>query len=221
MWGWLNDNSDAISAIAGVATLGLWAIYLQLLLSSYLEGRRAKILINRGGTPTLDGHCLVANMSAKAIFIDAVLLDLTAAAGQDKRHFSYSLSNLTFDDDGSDPRVRLFQGPLDAAEHVDLGSFRALITRMSPPGFDRFETIEDIRITIVATYASEDSPVAAERIFDIIGGQSELVLSPRSYAAHQLRSRKARQRIRRTMQSLHRNERRGYTDVAGSPPAGR
>ena len=75
-------------------------------------------------------------------------------------------------------------------KHVDLGAFRTLIIRMWPPGFNGFETIENTRITIVATYTSEDSPVAAERIFDIIGEQSKLAGSPRSYAAHQFRSKR-------------------------------
>ena len=208
MWGWVNENAAAISAVASVATLLIWAIYLQMLFSGFREGRRAKILINRGGSPTLDGHCLVANMSAKAIFIDAVLLDFNVKTETGREHFSYSLSNLTFDDDSvSDPRAKLFQGPLDAAEHLDLGTFRALIKKMSPPDFDRFETIEDINITIVATYTSEDRPVAAERVFDIVGERDELVVSPRRYAASQLRSQRQRRRIERLMRDLHQSER--------------
>lgn len=208
MWGWVNENAGAISAVASVATLFIWAIYLQLIFSGFREGRRAKILINRGGSPTLDGHCLVANMSAKALFIDAVLLDLTVKNGTDREHFSYSLSNLTFDENNaSDPRAKLFQGPLAAAEHLDLGTFRALIARMSPPDFDRFETIEDINVTIVATYTSEDRPVAAERVFDIVGERDQLVVSPHRYAASQLRSRRQRRRIERLMRDLHQSER--------------
>ena len=208
MWGWVNENAGAISAVASVATLFIWAIYLQLIFSGFREGRRAKILINRGGSPTLDGHCLVANMSAKALFIDAVLLDLTVKNGTDSEHFSYSLSNLTFDENNaSDPRAKLFQGPLAAAEHLDLGTFRALIAKMSPPDFDRFETIENINITIVATYTSEDRPVAAERVFDIVGQRDELVVSPRRYAASQLRSQRQRRRIERLMRDLHQSER--------------
>lgn len=208
MWGWVNENAGAISAVASVATLFIWAIYLQLIFSGFREGRRAKILINRGGSPTLDGHCLVANMSAKALFIDAVLLDLTVKNGTDSEHFSYSLSNLTFDENNaSDPRAKLFQGPLAAAEHLDLGTFRALIAKMSPPDFDRFETIENINITIVATYTSEDRPVAAERVFDIVGQRDGLVVSPRRYAASQLRSQRQRRRIERLMRDLHQSER--------------
>ncbi|WP_180901804.1 hypothetical protein [Martelella soudanensis] len=210
MWGWINDNAAAISAVASIATLMIWVIYLQMLFSGFREGRRAKILINRGGSPTLNGHCLVANMSAKAIFIDAVLLDFSVNDEAGRRHFSYSLSNLTFEDDNaSDPRAKLFQGPLAAAEHLDLGTFRTLIERMSPPDFDRFETIESIRITIVATYTSEDRPVAAERVFDIIGERDELVVSPRSYAATQLRSHRQRRRIERSRRDLHQSERDG------------
>ncbi|MGV0912396.1 hypothetical protein [Martelella sp. FOR1707] len=208
MWGWVKENAGAISAVASVATLFIWAIYLQLIFSGFREGRRAKILINRGGSPTLDGHCLVANMSAKALFIDAVLLDLTVKNGTDSEHFSYSLSNLTFDENNaSDPRAKLFQGPLAAAEHLDLGTFRALIAKMSPPDFDRFETIENINITIVATYTSEDRPVAAERVFDIVGERDGLVVSPRRYAASQLRSQRQRRRIERLMRDLHQSER--------------
>ncbi|MBB4121722.1 hypothetical protein [Martelella radicis] len=208
VWGWINANSGALSAIASLFTLVIWAIYLQLIFSGFREGRRAKILINRGAGPTLDGHCLVANMSAKPIYIDAVLLDFTLKDENGDRDLRYSLSNLNFDEDSTpDPRKRWFQGPLDSGEHLDLGSFKTLIGKMSPKGFDDFENIADVKLTVVATYTSEDQPVAAERSFDIIRTDGDLLLSPRSYSANQIRSRSARKRIESEMRRLHNSER--------------
>ncbi|QQM28963.1 hypothetical protein JET14_11445 [Martelella lutilitoris] len=208
VWGWINANSGALSAIASFCTLVIWAIYLQLIFSGFREGRRAKILINRGAGPTLEGHCLVANMSAKPIYIDAVLLDFTLKDEDGDRNLRYSLSNLNFDEDGTpDPRKRWFQGPLDSGEHLDLGSFRTLIGKMSPKGFDDFENIADVKLTVVATYTSEDQPVAAERSFDILRKEGDLLLSPRAYSATQIRSRSARRRIESEMRAMHSSER--------------
>ncbi|TNB46689.1 hypothetical protein FF124_17020 [Martelella lutilitoris] len=208
VWGWINANSGALSAIASICTIVIWAIYLQLIFSGFREGRRAKILINRGAGPTLDGHCLVANMSAKPIYVDAVLLDFSLKDDEGNRDFRYSLSNLNFDEnDSRDQRERWFQGPLDSGEHIDLGSFKTLIGKMSPKGFDDFENIADVKLTVVATYTSEDQPVAAERSFDIIRTDGDLLLSPRSYSANQIRSRSARKRIENEMRDLHNSER--------------
>lgn len=211
MWNWINEYSGALSALGSLATIVIWAVYLQLLFGSYREGRRAKILINRGAGPTLDGHCLVANMSARPIYIDAVLLDFTVQEEDGEcKQLSYSLSNLNIDDeDTSDSRTRLFQGPLQSGEHIDIGTFRQLIGKMSPPDFDAFETIDSVRIVIVATYTSEDKPAAAERIFDVIKKDDRLLLSPRTYSAHQLRGRRARKGIEQTMRDLQRGERNG------------
>ncbi len=208
VWGWINAHSGALSAIASFCTIIIWAIYLQLIFSGFREGRRAKILINRGAGPTLDGHCLVANMSAKPIYVDAVLLDFTLKDEEGDRALRYSLSNLNFEeDDTRDRRERWFQGPLDSGEHIDLGSFRSLIGKMSPKGFDDFENIADVKLTVVATYTSEDQPVAAERGFDIIQKDGDLLLSPRSYSANQIRSRSARKRIEAEMREMHDSER--------------
>ncbi|PRX09937.1 hypothetical protein [Martelella mediterranea] len=208
MWHWLNANAGALSAIASLLTIAIWAVYLQLIVSGFREGRRAKILINRGAGPSLDGHCLVANMSAKPIYIDAVLLDFTLRDDERHEDFRYSLSNLNFGEEKApDSRKRWFQGPLDSGEHLDLGSFKTLIGKMSPKGFDDFENIEDIKLTVVATYTSEDQPVAAERGFDIIHKDGDLLLSPRSYSATQIRSSSARKRIENEMREMHHLER--------------
>ncbi|TCT36408.1 hypothetical protein [Martelella mediterranea] len=208
MWNWFSENATALNALASIFTLLIWAIYLQILVGSYREGHRAKILINRGAGPTLNGRCLIANMSAKAIYIDAVLLDFWLEQDGQNQHHSYSLSNLSFERyEARDPRSKWFQGPLDAGEHIDIGSFHALVETMSPDGFDSYDKLQSIKITVAATYASEDRPVAAERVFDVFQNGSEQLLSPRSYSAHQIRSRRGRRRIISAMRSLHDSER--------------
>ena len=75
LWSWLRENHGAVSALASLATLVVWTLYFQMLLMNYRRTLRPKILINRGAGHRLQAHCLIANMSAEPIYIEAVLLD--------------------------------------------------------------------------------------------------------------------------------------------------
>ena len=217
MWNFINENAGALSVLGSLATIIIWAIYLQLLFGSYRESRRPKILINRGAGPSLDGRCLIANMSAKPIYIEAVMLDFTLKESDAQKRFSYCLSNLNFETaEEPDTRRRFFQGPLGSGEHIDIGSFKNLINTMSPEGFRAFDRLDDLTITTVATCTADDRLAAAERTFDILEHESEILLSPRSYTTSQIRSRSGRRRIDSMMQRLHRSERENSAELTSA-----
>ncbi|WP_367715025.1 hypothetical protein AB2N04_13975 [Nitratireductor sp. GISD-1A_MAKvit] len=113
MWNWLEEYHGSVSALASVLTLVIWTLYFQILLSSYRRTLRAKILINRGAGQHLDAHCLIANMSAEPIYIEAVLVDVGLGGGEEgaMQWQRCSLSDLDLDvQDRSDPRPQWFQG---------------------------------------------------------------------------------------------------------------
>ena len=66
---WLNDNAQAISAVASICTLFVWVFYAQLLYNGYVRQRRPRVIINRGKGIGVDSICLISNMSSEAIYV--------------------------------------------------------------------------------------------------------------------------------------------------------
>lgn len=203
MWEWLKENSDAVGATASVLTLFVWGLYFQLLYNNYRRLRRAKILINRGAGETIDARCIVANMSAEAVYLEAVLVSF---GPDDEREEATvcSLSDLdTTNPPGTDPRQDWLQGPLQSGELLDIGTYRSLIEKAEAGGVavatDPAREVVTLTVTIVATYMSEDGLVAAERTFDIDCRTKGSRLAPRSFSARQIRSRSDRRAIERLM----------------------
>jgi hypothetical protein len=196
MWSWLQDNHGAISAIASVLTLAIWTLYFQLLLSSYHHRRRPKILISLVAGHRPSAHCLVTNMSAEPIYVEAIFTEIgKRGPGEPRRIERRSLSDLDIRTvkDG-DRRPQWFQGPLNSGEMIDIGSFGDLV-KMTSDGGDFDGDMNEIILTVAATYTAEDTLVAARRVFDIGRRDGELLLRPRSPSAEQVRSRSARRKI--------------------------
>lgn len=55
---WLNENAQAISAVASIFTLFVWVFYAQLLYNGYVRQRRPRVIINRGQGTGVDAICL-------------------------------------------------------------------------------------------------------------------------------------------------------------------
>ncbi|MFP1631836.1 hypothetical protein ACLB6G_08875 [Zhengella sp. ZM62] len=202
MWNWLQDNHGAVSAIASIATLVVWTLYFQLLLSNFRHRIRPKILINQGAGDSLQAHCLIANMSAEPIYIEAVITDIGYRSGDETtyRRSRCSLSDLDVEvSDQVDRRPQWMQGPLGSSEFIDIGSYGQLIDRTTDKGHI-VKTVDELTVTIVATYTARDTPVAARRSFDLRHTQRGVHLEPRTYTAEQIRSRAALRSIGAYMQ---------------------
>lgn len=206
MWEWLKDNNGAVSALASILTLIVWTLYFQLLYNNYRRLRRPRILINRGAGETAEARCIVANMSAEAIYIEAVLLSF-GGDNEDDAPAVCSLGELdtTTSQDGDDPRRAWLQGPLQSGELIDIGSYQSLMDRAAGgtdgAGEDEAGRAQaaKLTVTVVASYLSEDGVVAAERVFDLDRGTRPTRLKPRTTTARQIRSASARRSIERVM----------------------
>ena len=199
MWTWLQENSQIMSALAAWATIGLWALYLQLIYSSYRLSRRAKILINRGASETVDAKCIIANMGAEPIYIEAIRVMLS----RDDHAFVSSLGNLeiAMAQEG-DRRPQWMQGPMASGEMIDIGTFRSLVDHCIDNargavavGDDGFLDGATLKIIVVGTMASEHLPVAARREFRIGAHGAVLKLHPCTLRTDQIRSKRERREI--------------------------
>ncbi|MEJ8570245.1 hypothetical protein [Microbaculum marinum] len=222
MWSWLQEHSGAVSALASIATLLVWAVYLDLILRSYRSNNRPKILINFGGSKLDTATCLVANMSAQAVYMDSVVV--TLHVGEHSYTTVLSEQDLALTE-RLDQRAERLQGPLKTGEHVDIGQFRQLAARVAkdvPHGeatFDLADRAERMDILVVGVFTGADRLIAAQRSFDLVGAGDQRRIRPRSFAAEQIRSGRRRRQIERFM--LDRHEARAAatadpdTDAAG------
>lgn len=185
-WQWLSENHGSVNALAGLMTLLVWLFYFQLLLSGYRHRLRPKILITRGGARTIGARCIITNMSVEAIYLEAIMVSVRDG----ERQYISSLSELEAEQTTkSDPRQLYLQGPLASGEMIDIGSYAELLKRAT----NGKEQPSAFTLTVIATYTSEETLVAAERDFTISGSS----LNSDAIVARQIRSRWQRMRLMR------------------------
>ena len=200
---WIAENHQLIAALTSIGMLVVWITYLQLFLASYRRQRKATILIRLGQGRGLDAHCLVTNMSAEPIYLHTLVAQLDGPDGP----LSCPITELDGEDPGADadPKLPTRQGPLGSGQIRDIGTIGAILghvrrTRAGKDGATATGTgAQTLQIRVVAIYGSEDLPVAAERSFDILRDEGGTHLRPRSYGAVQIRSRRERKALARTL----------------------
>lgn len=202
MLSWLQEHGQAISAVTGLGTLGVWLIYLQVFVSNYRRQLRAKILISRGAGSGLESRCLVSNMSAAPVYIQSVIVTLDL----DGERLIAPVTDLSGTDD-SEPGARTGlptrQGPLASGELKDVGTFRNLIRHvLHCEGTDdrgeedeQLRRLDSVQIELLGVYASEDLPVGARRTFQASAGRGGIELKGQTPFTTQLRSRRDRKQL--------------------------
>lgn len=195
---WITNNHQVISVLASVSMLFVWIAYLQVFVSSYRRQRRPSILVNRGAGSGLDARCLISNMSAEAIYIESLI----ATVETTERRLSCPVTDLQ--EGRSDLKLATRQGPLQAGQFVDIGSFQSLIdpvlrTGASPGGAIASDTLENLlafEIKVIAVHGSEDLPAGAIRRFDLVRQQDQLLVRGHVVGTQQIRSRRKRAKLR-------------------------
>lgn len=194
---WLNDNAQAISAIASICTLFVWVFYAQLLYNGYVRQRRPRVIINRGKGIGVDAICLISNMSSEAIYVQ----HLVAVLHTQKK--SYSLDVVEYQQHGSEKQeasYRTHQGPLASGNYLNIQSFGDIVNQVK-----QYWEIDDsllhekniqLEIRVIAIYGSEDMPTGASRSFNLdLDASPNRQLIPASVDTDRLNSRGQRKRV--------------------------
>ena len=124
---WLNENAQAISAIASICTLFVWVFYAQLLYNGYVRQRRPRVIINRGKGIGVDAICLISNMSSEAIYVQHLVAVLHT------KNQSYSLDVVEYQQRGSEQQegsYRTHQGPLASGDYLNIQSFGDIVNQV-------------------------------------------------------------------------------------------
>ncbi|MGM0831439.1 hypothetical protein K1Y77_09180 [Halomonas qaidamensis] len=194
---WLNDNAQAISAIASICTLFVWVFYAQLLYNGYVRQRRPRIIVNRGKGVGKDALCLISNMSSEAIYIQ----HLVAVLHTDEH--CYELDVVEYQQQSADDeseRYRTHQGPLASGDYLHIQSFGTIVEQLiSHYNIDEQSLRQQkpqLEIRVIAIYGSEDMPIGASRHFKLdLSADSLHQLNPLQVDTKRMTSRQERKRV--------------------------
>lgn len=193
LWTGLTENREPINVLINALMLCVWLLYFQLLLNGQRRQRRAKILINRSAGQGVDANCIISNMSAEPIYVEAVVIEI----GRGEKQKRVSLTNLedaTQRPEG-DARAHWFQGPVSQGEYINLGAYRDLLERATGERTFRFQSGRptEFEISVIANYGPDDLLVAAVRKFRLQdnGGRIKLAAG----RTRQIRSRAERRQL--------------------------
>lgn len=190
MWSWLSSNSEAMNVMLNGAMLLVWLAYFQLLYVTFRKQNQSNILINRGAGEDLDSRCIVANMSAGPIYIQAVKVELSAGG----RRLSRVVSDAEKLQEGQSARMSVeetAQGPLAQGDLLDIGTFSRLAEMVLESAEDddaptSIEEVEELSVTVFAVYAVRNDLVGATRRFRVERRGNVALLVPTTVMAKQL-----------------------------------
>ncbi|MEX1081349.1 MAG: hypothetical protein WD382_11830 [Halofilum sp. (in: g-proteobacteria)] len=175
---WISNNSAALSVLINAGMLAVWLFYAQLLLNSYRRSRRPKIIVDQGVGRGLKSYCLIANMSSEAVFVQVVV----AALYNSEDRISRDITNLKVRARGENAegqagvsgiQAQTVQGPLQAGNYLDIGTFGEVIDAvLKEHGTSGEESREEqadrysLELTVIATFGPENQPIGARRCFE-------------------------------------------------------
>ncbi|MBY6004720.1 hypothetical protein KUV62_12420 [Salipiger bermudensis] len=197
MWGWITQNSGALSAVLNAAMLVIWIAYLQLFFVSFRRSNRTVIHIGMAAAQGGDARCLVTNMGSDTAYVLAVKIDLDF--GEESR--SALVTDRVEDDDplGGDFRDMTSEGPLAGGEALDIGSLRRIVERAARRTGEEL-TLEQCRaVTITVMVASQQAHrlSGGYKRYEIEGGEGEdLRFRPSDVLTRQIRRRSQRRALR-------------------------
>lgn len=194
---WLNDNAQAISAVASICTLFVWVFYAQLLYNGYVRQRRPRIIINRGKGVGTEALCLISNMSSEAIYVQHLVAVLHT------QEHSHELDVVEYQQQSTeDDKVdyRTHQGPLASGDYIHIQSFSAIIKQLQQHWNIEQQALEQqglqLEIRVIAIYGSEDMPTGASRYFQLdLTAEPNHQLTPVWIDSRRMNSRRERKRV--------------------------
>ena len=189
---WLRENVSLVSAVASLATVVIWLLYLHLFYRSYRMHERPHLVIKQGHGFDLDTPCFVSNMSQQAVDVLAVLV--RAERADDHVTFAAAESS------ERPPESRRINEPLTAGNLLELGTFRSILQQaedLLPQGDHGTEAEEvELEVRVVALVGAQQVPRGAWRRFRIFPAGANRRVRPTDVLPQQLASRRQRRLAR-------------------------
>jgi hypothetical protein len=207
MLDWIREHHQLLSVLVNVGMLFVWIAYLQLFLANYKRQTRPKILINVGAGRSIDGRCLLSNMSSEAIYIESLIATLETE--KDRWVCPVTDAQEPSEEEGQDLCSMTVQGPMKQGEVMDVGSFRDIIHRAVRESDCPIEAegelpagLTAVEIQAIADFGPDDLLVGAKRRFELVREDGAWTLGRHTPHTEQIRSRSERRRIKRLLANV-------------------
>lgn len=204
MLNWIDTHSATINVFTNVAMLGVWFVYLHLILMAYLRQRKPRILINRGAGVGLNAHCLVSNMSQEPIYVNSIL----AVLKTEDRSWMMAVTDVESLEDRDDQPTGTSatnQGPLCQGDYMDIGTLGNLVRRtrektdLANTDDHPSQIFKTFELIVVAAHGSDSLAIGAKRTFRFDPAPDGDCIYPDTVETKQISSPWERRRVHRLL----------------------
>lgn len=204
MLNWIDTHSATINVFTNVAMLGVWFVYLHLILMAYLRQRKPRILINRGAGVGLNAHCLVSNMSQEPIYVNSIL----AVLKTEDRSWMMAVTDVESLEDRDDQPTGTSatnQGPLCQGDYMDIGTLGNLVRRtrektdLANTDGHPSQIFKTFELIVVAAHGSDSLAIGAKRTFRFDPAPDGDCIYPDTVETKQISSPWERRRVHRLL----------------------
>lgn len=204
MLNWIDTHSATINVFTNVAMLGVWFVYLHLILMAYLRQRKPRILINRGAGVGLNAHCLVSNMSQEPIYVNSIL----AVLKTEDRSWMMAVTDVESLEDRDDQPTGTSatnQGPLCQGDYIDIGTLGNLVRRtrektdLANTDDHPSQIFKTFELIVVAAHGSDSLAIGAKRTFRFDPAPDGDCIYPDTVETKQISSPWERRRVHRLL----------------------
>lgn len=127
IFSWIQENSDLISALASVATVAIWLLYLQLFYAEFRRRRNLLVFIHQTSGLGSESTCMIVNLSAHPVHI----LGVAAEFQLDGDSYLQCVSRYDRQPENLGERRGVIevmdQGPLKSGELLSIGTLDGLL----------------------------------------------------------------------------------------------
>lgn len=212
VFNWLQDHAALISAIASLATVVIWLLYLQLFYAEFRRRRNLLVFIHQTFGQGSDSICTVINLSAQPVHVVCVVAEFELSGEKYLQCVSrYDRQPEGFEEQRS-VRNLMDQGPLKPGEFLSIGTLDGLLgyalergglaEQIGYESDDALETarerLEAISIHVVVMHPSYgDHPIGASRRFRVSQSPEGRLYQADSVRTRQLKPPGGRREVQR------------------------
>jgi hypothetical protein len=195
----LTEHIEVVNAALNATMVLIWTVYLQVFLMSHLRQGRNVIHVDLGDAAGARSRCLVTNLGASAIYVQAIVAELSIE-GHSSRTRITDRDEIS-ENDVEDPLARTNRGTLDSGQTLDIGSLDDLVRRARIRlGEDwTSDHIDSVTITVVAISGQIDRVVAASKTFSAEHDRNDRIFKAQTILTRQIRPRQTRAEFSRLL----------------------
>jgi len=192
MISFLSEYAHILNVMLNAAMVLIWVAYLHFFTVNHLRQARNVVHIDLGAAEGAHSRCLVTNLSAKAVYVQAIVAELSS----DKHR---SMTQITDKDeirpeDVEDPLSRTNRGTLQPGQTMDIGSLENLVSRARIHLSEDWSSddIDAVTLTVVGISGQAERIFAASKTFEARNNADGRAFVAQKVLTNQLRNRETR-----------------------------